>query len=168
MRPPGLETQLSLWSVGLACMNPWFYYLVFYTLNVVAQICEPVLWRGKQEDQKFMFNLDHIVNWRSWRLAWDKKDPDLNSAILSLSEDPILIVQKKPEASNQTNGSLQGTFVRKAGQKGVLYTSASMASFFVCVLFIFFWGHLPEQRVGMERWEDKWNGVHGMKFTKKQ
>jgi len=90
----------------------------------------------------------------------------------SPGEDSVLIVKQKPEASNQTNDSLQWAFANKAiwaigilvcGTPWHWHTAVPMVrSFFIC--FVFFWeegcknGYEWMGRwVGLGRWREIYN-----------
>lgn len=84
-------------------------------------------------------------------------------------EDPVLLLQAKPEASNQTNVSLQGTFSGRAvWAKGVMCDTLwhtmthwrcrrEMVYSFTLFFFLSFAGGLQRQRLDLEGWEDVWD-----------
>ena len=148
--------QLSWQRVCLALVNLWAYCLGFYTLYVVAQI------EGRQEDQKFVFNLNYIAGGVGGKLGI-QKDSDLNKAIHSPSKDPLQVVQQKPEASKQTNDSMQWSFARKAvWAKGcTVGYILSQFSFHGSILLLVIWFARVE---GRQIWTDReinGIGVHG-------
>ena len=64
---------------------------------------------------------------------------------------------------------LQGTFASKeVWTKGYTVGHTVTRYSFHSEIFSFFlhWGEVV--RVGMRGWENEWNGVHNVKFTKKQ